>query len=94
MVANGVAMQAIMQASQEETKISRVLATKAHKLSESMQKDSLSMRTVSPFSITLNDQARTDLSVDSGMHDVLPAGDVVCSHSFDAILQRSIEKPV
>lgn len=88
MLANGVAMQAIMQASQEETKISRILATKAHKLSESMQKDSLSMRTVSHFSTNLDDQARTDLFVDSSMHDVLPARDVVRSNSFDAIFQR------
>ena len=46
MVANGVAMQEIMKASQEETKISRDLASKAHKLTESMKQDSLSMKTV------------------------------------------------
>ncbi|KAG8533434.1 uncharacterized protein KY384_002217 [Bacidia gigantensis] len=46
MVANGAAMQGIMQASREETKVSRLLATKAHKLSESMKEDSLSMRTI------------------------------------------------
>ncbi|KAL8860293.1 MAG: hypothetical protein Q9178_003264 [Gyalolechia marmorata] len=46
MVANSAAMQAIMQTSQEEIKVSRVLATKAHRISESMKKDSLSMRTI------------------------------------------------
>lgn len=46
MLANGAAMQAIMEATQEETKVSRSLAVKAHKLSESMRKDSLSMRTI------------------------------------------------
>lgn len=49
MLANGAAMQAIMEATQEETKVSRSLAVKAHKLSESMRKDSLSMRTVGTF---------------------------------------------
>ena len=46
MVANGIVMQEIMKATQEETKVSRGLAVKAHKLSESMKKDSLSMKTV------------------------------------------------
>lgn len=39
-------MQAIMEATQEEIKVSRGLAAKAHKLTESMKKDSLSMKTV------------------------------------------------
>lgn len=46
MVANGAAIQAIMKATQEETKVSRDLAVKAHKLTESMKMDSLSMKTV------------------------------------------------
>ena len=46
MVANGTAMQEIMKATRDETKVSRDLALKTHKLSESMKKDSLSMKTV------------------------------------------------
>ena len=46
MVANGIAMQEIMKATQEEIKISQELALKTHRLSESMKKDSLSMKTV------------------------------------------------
>ena len=46
MVANGTAMQEIMKATQEEAQASRDLALKTHKLSESMKKDSLSMKTV------------------------------------------------
>ena len=46
MVANGIAMQEIMKATQEETKVSQDLALKTHRLSESMKKDSLSMKTV------------------------------------------------
>ena len=49
MVANGTALQEIMKAIEEEIKISRSLATKAHKLSESVRKDSLSMKTVRLF---------------------------------------------
>lgn len=47
MVANGIAMQRIMEATQEETRTSRVLAIRAHELTEEMKKDSLSMKTVS-----------------------------------------------
>ena len=46
LVADGIAMQEIWKATQEETKISQDLALKTHKLSESMKKDSLSMKTV------------------------------------------------
>lgn len=84
MLANGVAMQAIMQAAQEETKISRVLATKAQKLSESMKEDSLSMRTVSTLN-TINKEAMTKFSKDSSMYNALPTGDVIRSRSLDAI---------
>ena len=46
MVANSTAMQEIMKATQQETKITQDLALKTHKLSESMKRDSLSMKTV------------------------------------------------
>ena len=46
LVANGIALRKIMAAAQEETKVSRDLQVKAHKLSEDMKRDSLSMKTV------------------------------------------------
>lgn len=46
MVANSAAMQAILKATQEETKVSQVMAKRAHELTEEMKKDSLSMKTV------------------------------------------------
>ena len=94
MVANGAAMQAIMQTSQEEIKISRVLATKAHRISESMKKDSLSMRTVSPFVETGNAKQWTDIFEDCSMHDAISSRDIVCSHSFHAILRYRSERPI
>lgn len=58
-------MQSLLQISQEEAKVSRILAAKAHKLSESMKKDSLSMRTVmtiaeDPHSSPPAKETRTD----------------------------------
>lgn len=40
-------MQEIMQATQEETRIARGMAIRAHRLTEDMKKDSLSMKTAS-----------------------------------------------
>ncbi|KAL8918091.1 MAG: hypothetical protein Q9172_005563 [Xanthocarpia lactea] len=87
MVANGAAMQAIMQTSQEEIKVSRVLATKAHRISESMKKDSLSMRTVSPFVETVNAKQWTDIFEDCSMHDAISSRDI---RSNEKLLQEGL----
>ena len=39
-------MQEILKATQQETKMSRAMAIKAHELTEEMKKDSLSMKTI------------------------------------------------
>ena len=49
MVANGIALQDIMKATQMEAKITRGMAKKTQKLSESMRQDGLSMKTVRMF---------------------------------------------
>lgn len=85
MVANGAAMQAIMKATQEETKVSRDLAVKAHKLTESMKMDSLSMKTVR--SVVTDHSSSTDNNGDRGLNNVLPARDILRSASLDALLQ-------
>jgi hypothetical protein len=46
MVANSTAMQQILRATQEETRMSRTMAIRAHELTEEMKKDSLSMKTI------------------------------------------------
>jgi len=46
MVLNTTAMQEILKATQQETKMSRAMAIKAHELTEEMKKDSLSMKTI------------------------------------------------
>ena len=56
MIANGVAMQKLMEATREETKISRDLQMQAHELSKDMKRDSLSMKTV-------NSSPRNDLFI-------------------------------
>lgn len=86
MVANGAAMQAIMKATQEETKVSRDLAVKAHKLTESMKMDSLSMKTVR-FMIT-DPPSRTNDYVDRGFNHVLSARNIVRGPTLDALLQQ------
>ncbi len=86
MVANGAAMQAIMKATQEETKVSRDLAVKAHKLTESMKMDSLSMKTVR--SIVTDHQPSTNDHGDRGLDHVLPARNILRSASLDAFLQQ------
>ncbi len=75
MVANGIAMQEIMKATQEETKISQDLALKTHKLSESMRKDSLSMKTVHRLSQVARIQA--DDGEDSDLDNVFPSGYII-----------------
>lgn len=85
MVANGAAMQAIMKATQEETKVSRDLAVKAHKLTESMKMDSLSMKTVR--SIVTDHLPSTNNCGDRDFDHVLPARDILRSASLDALLQ-------
>jgi len=86
MVANGAAMQAIMKATQEETKVSRGLAVKAHKLTESMKMDSLSMKTVR--SLLIDHPPSTDDYGDRGFDHVLPARDILRGASLDALLQQ------
>jgi len=85
MVANGAAMQAIMKATQEETKVSRGLAVKAHKLTESMKMDSLSMKTVR--SVVTDRPPSTDDYGDRGLNHVLPARNILRSPTLDALLQ-------
>ncbi|KAL9116047.1 MAG: hypothetical protein Q9227_000415 [Pyrenula ochraceoflavens] len=46
MVANGVAMHAILKATQEEAAFSREIAIRSQQLSEDMKKDSVSMKTI------------------------------------------------
>jgi hypothetical protein len=43
---NSLAMQKILKATQEETAASKVMAGRAHELTEEMKKDSLSMKTI------------------------------------------------
>jgi len=86
MVANGAAMQAIMKATQEQTKVSRGLAVKAHKLTESMKMDSLSMKTVR--SIVTDHLPSTNDYGDRCFNHVLPARDILRSPTLDAILQQ------
>ena len=75
MVANGIAMQEIMKATQEETKVSKDLALKTHKLSENMRKDSLSMKTVYGLSHVTRIQA--DHDEDSDLNDVFPSRHII-----------------
>lgn len=86
MVANGAAMQAIMKATQEETKVSRDLAVKAHKLTESMKMDSLSMKTVR-LMITDHPSSTNDY-VDRSFNYVLSARNIVRGHTLNALLQQ------
>jgi hypothetical protein len=51
MVTNSTAMQEIMRATQEETRMSRAMAFRAQELTEEMKKDSLSMKTVAKASL-------------------------------------------
>lgn len=85
MVANGQAMQAIMEATQEETKASRNLAIKAQKLTESMKKDSLSMKTVSR--IDRSTKTYSDVHADSRVDHVLSTRDLIRCPAFNALLQ-------
>jgi hypothetical protein len=63
MVANGSAMQEMMRATQEETKMSRVMAIRAHELTEEMKKDSLSMKTASQSHSSISEHPLTEIQI-------------------------------
>ena len=71
MVANAVAMQEIMRAAQEETRIAGGMAIRAHQLTEDMKKDSISLQTVRPYPISIRRMFPT-VRQDRGSNDVLP----------------------
>jgi hypothetical protein len=75
MVANGIAMQRIMEATQEETRTSRVLAIRAHELTEEMKKDSLSMKTVGARFISYDSMLNKP---DCRFDHVLPTTNIIC----------------
>ncbi|KAH8819290.1 hypothetical protein F5884DRAFT_743706 [Xylogone sp. PMI_703] len=78
MAANGSAMQEMMRATQEETRMSRAMAIRAHGLTEEMKKDSLSMKTAGRLRTSVFCEF-SNQNLDRHIDNVLPSRNVLCS---------------